>query len=480
MRRKPISVAVLVLTIGVLVTVLWPQIYQQYLSHPASAYIQHSGQGQFQSRVYRVALSEEGQTLFRLATTELLAGKQVEAEKRLVELTQLEPNSAGAHEQLGRARLLSGKRDEAESAFASAFSLASGDIYMEKVLSRWVKLAREGNYTLRTDRMIAQQFPGQLSHFIEHRALPLRSGLLGASHILIGERRLTFPTPTAVPFEILERAAPGRGTVIFGSSRAREAFKAKDFEAAVPTAYTPAVNFAASQSAPRFWRGVLDHLDSLHFDAAGKRLKCAIVLADPESLSDTWARSFKAPSLLPEPAWSKFLATSKGTFELWPNWTGLTDLGEWSIPNNWAELTEDPFANGLNHARQGTAYVFDGVGDVNSDAFVYVLSRLQQIAEQVIVVATPLSPQQFELATAQSTYPAVARLTKKARVPFVMRPPQQWTIDSRHFFGPKGYPLEKMDWWHLNYVGAVAFTRELAKLVTQLQRSNAPERAEQQ
>ena len=111
--------------------------------------------------------------------------------------------------------------------------------------------------------------------------------------------------------------------------------------------------------------------------------------------------------------------------------------------------------------------MFDGVGKVNRDAFVSVLSRLRQLAEKV-VVATPLSPQQFKLASARSTYPEIARLTKQAQVPFVMRTPQAWTLDSRHFFGAKGYPREKMDWWHLNYVGAVAFTRELANLVTQL------------
>ena len=92
---------------------------------------------------------------------------------------------------------------------------------MEKLLSPWITLAREGNYTLRTDRIIAQQFPGKLTDFMEHRAVPLRGGLLGASHRLIGERRLTFPTPTAVPFEILERAEPGLSKVIFGSSRVR-------------------------------------------------------------------------------------------------------------------------------------------------------------------------------------------------------------------------------------------------------------------
>ena len=116
-------------------------------------------------------------------------------------------------------------------------------------------------------------------------------------------------------------------------------------------------------------------------------------------------RAFKAPQALDDQAWATFLTTINGTFEMWPNWTGLSDLGPWRLPENWHELALDPFANGLNHARQGTAYVFDGVGQQNRTAFIKVLKRLQQLAEEVIVVATPLSPPQFELARANSTYP---------------------------------------------------------------------------
>jgi hypothetical protein len=50
-------------------------------------------------------------------------------------------------------------------------------------------------------------------------------------------------------------------------------------------------------------------------------------------------------------------------------------------------------------------------------------------------------------------------------VRFVARTPTQWALDARHFFGAGAAPQNKLDWWHLNYIGARSFSEQLAQLV---------------
>ncbi len=267
-----------------------------------------------------------------------------------------------------------------------------------------------------------------------------------------------------MPFEILTNAAAGTGTLVLGSSRAREAFRPDVFESIAAEHYAPAVNLSSAQGAPTFWLGLVQHLKASVL-LGTKTIKAAIVLADPESLADMWLHPFTPPQPVTKGALEGPQSSKVRMHETWPVWTGLSQIGQWQVPENWEALAKDPYANGLNHQGQGVAYEFDGLGPKNVEAFKELLVLLKEIAEVVHVVEAPLSPMQYALVSESSSRRELEQLSAEADVPFTVKTPNQWGLTEKHFFGARAHALDKMDWWHLNYSGADLFTTNLASVV---------------
>ena len=432
--------------------------------YETSDYIEVTASEANPQKVLRVALSEQGRTLFTRGLDEVLKRDLGAAIGTFSDLVDLEPNSPGAYEHLGRVLLLANRRDEAREIFTQGFALVEEEPHWSESFVRWIKGTEATDYIPVADLMINRQFPGQLAYLVEHRMRPMQQGFLGASHILLDRTRLSFPTPIRLPFELLTNAAAGTGTLVLGSSRAREAFRPDVFESVAAGSYAPAVNLASSQAAPVFWLGLVQHLKEVALPG-NKKIKAAIVMADPESLADMWLRPFVPPKPVNESMIGGPQSGKVRMHEAWPVWTGLSQIGQWQIPENWEALATDPYANGLNHDSQGTAYKFHGLGPKNVAAFKKLLVLLKEIAEVVLVVEAPLSPMQFSLVSQDSSRSELEKLSAEANVPFTVQTPGQWGLTEKHFFGAKAYALDKMDWWHVNYVGADVFTTNLASVV---------------
>ena len=432
--------------------------------YQTTEYIQITGSDVNPQKVLRVALSEAGRALFRRGLDQVLKRDLGAAIGTFSELVDLEPNSPGAYEQLGRVLLLANRRDEAREIFTQGFALVEEEPHWSESFVRWIKRTEASDYIPVADLMINRQFPSQLPYLIEHRLRPTQQGFLDTSHILLDRTRLSFPTPANLPFEILTNAAAGTGTLVLGSSRAREAFRPDVFESIAAEHYAPAVNLSSAQGAPTFWLGLVQHLKASVLLGA-KKIKAAIVLADPESLADMWLHPFTPPQPVTKGALEGPQSSKVRMHETWPVWTGLSQIGQWQVPENWEALAKDPYANGLNHQGQGVAYEFDGLGPKNVEAFKELLVLLKEIAEVVHVVEAPLSPMQYALVSESSSRRELEQLSAEADVPFTVKTPNQWGLTEKHFFGARAHALDKMDWWHLNYSGADLFTTNLASVV---------------
>jgi len=443
------------------------QIAGGFKRYSSKDYIEQGTPGINQAITYRIALSPAGRNLLEDAVRAQRHKEHDRAIALLKQLTELEPASVCAREQLGRAYMLAGNYQEAQDVFIAARKMNHGNAYLRQALDRWLRWAQDRKPVL-SEGIMEQLFAGLEIHMMENRLRPATERPFDTPHLVADGQRFAITLPANLLFELL--SAADDGILLMGSSRVREGVRAGLIYNQLEKKWNrtgPVFNFGYSASNTDFW---VDLVRAIEETRSGKpQLRGAVLFIDYETMSSYGImglrRRFSAPAPLVGAQWSSFVSGGlQSATEIWPVWARSNFMGSWSQTSRWADLIRNPVSSGANPVTYLGRYAPENDKLIELEE---TLRALKRLARKVILIENPV-PSFFATAYSggqTSARPYAQTVAQNNGLSYFHRSLDEWGLNDGHFFGSRNYPIHKIDWFHLNFNGAEIWSQALADLI---------------